>query len=946
VAFRFRHGDRPLEGYTVLRGIGRGGFGEVYYAMSDGGREVALKLIQQNHEIELRGVRQCMNLKSPHLVTIFDVRLSDDGIPFVIMEHVKGPSLRDILRGSPGGLDKETAGFFTREIGKGLEYLHHHGIVHRDLKPENIFFEDGYVKIGDYGLSKYISVSHQSGQTISVGSVHYMAPEIGSGNYQRSVDIYAVGVMLYELLSGRVPFNGNSMGEILMKHLSSKPDLEPIDRELRPVVERALAKDPSDRYASVSEMVEALLAQSGLGARIAGFDPSRFGAMHLEGNGGLAAGTDSQAATVQSPVPAAVVAQAAGRAEAPPEARRAAAAQSPPASFPPHAAPAGFFRSADLETRLFMGAITLGAMTLALWLFASGGEEVPAPHAFAIAMGVLPLLALEGWAVRRFRIERGTPRRLGAFALAGPPLALAMGASGLSPDSIPALLAGLLFVDWSGRCDPARPERVSFGSAIYAGVFGALAAACSGAFDLEAEPLLAGGILAAMSLVLNALSPFAGGAYRGKALPALAPTPSAPAPVPRVPPPVPVLAPRTPPPARAVLPASPPPPPYRSRLVRVEEGKVLAGVCAGLSARYQIDIAWVRLILIVFFLVTAGYGALAYLALWFCMPRAATAAAARPEPGPAVAAADVPPAAARAFWYVLWLVALAGGVPLLVAALRENWSNDETGAMIGGAVFLLLLSSFAFLKGSSRRRRPFWRGAGQPVLVIACIAAASGCAFWLAFGYPRSDEAVAALSAAIVTGVLAVFLGINWFAYLVRTPPEFRPPAAEPHPGWAALGKLLLTLAAVTLALGAFLDADVGRRLLAEAGVEMPAEIGEGWHLSAALVLFLPSFACLLVARRGGGAAHVARGALGWLLAGVIALWLAAAVSQAGAVPEVGSPPEVQPEIVHGGANLFVLVIVFALGVLATLCLAWAPRRHREGRTPSLPSRDGGPDAP
>src|SRR5579862_80462 len=87
-SYQYKHGDRPLEGYTIQRGAGRGGFGEVYYAVSDSGREVALKLIHTYEQIELRGISQCMNLKSPHLVTIFDVKYGNDGRPWVIMEFV------------------------------------------------------------------------------------------------------------------------------------------------------------------------------------------------------------------------------------------------------------------------------------------------------------------------------------------------------------------------------------------------------------------------------------------------------------------------------------------------------------------------------------------------------------------------------------------------------------------------------------------------------------------------------------------------------------------------------------------------------------------------------------------------------------------------------------------------------------------------------------------
>jgi uncharacterized RDD family membrane protein YckC len=272
MAYTFKHGDRPLDGYTVERAVGRGGFGEVYYAVSDGGREVALKYLRENPQVELRGVSHCMNLKSPHLVTIFDVRKNAEGEYFVIMEYVSGPSLRDLLIADPNGLGTQKAAFFVREIAKGLSYLHDRGIVHRDLKPGNIFYDDGYVKIGDYGLSKFISVSRHSAQTVSVGTVHYMAPEIGSGNYSRGVDIYALGVILYEMLLGKVPFEGSSMGEVLMKHLTEQPEVVALPVPFGEVIRRALAKDPYDRYQSVDEMVERIMGVDVIRESAAGFD--------------------------------------------------------------------------------------------------------------------------------------------------------------------------------------------------------------------------------------------------------------------------------------------------------------------------------------------------------------------------------------------------------------------------------------------------------------------------------------------------------------------------------------------------------------------------------------------------------------------------------------------------------------------------------------------------
>ncbi|MCB9850937.1 MAG: protein kinase [Phycisphaerales bacterium] len=287
MAYTYRHGDRPLEGYTIQRAVGRGGFGEVYYAISDGGRELALKYLRENPNVELRGISHCMNLKSPHLVSIFDVKQNADGEYFVIMEYVSGPSLRDLLIAEPQGMGPQKAAFFVREIAKGLAYLHDQGIVHRDLKPANIFYDEGYVKIGDYGLSKFISVSRHSAQTTSVGTVHYMAPEVGSGNYQRGIDIYALGVMLYEMLLGKVPFEGSSMGEVLMKHLTEQPEVENLPAPFGKVIRKALAKDPKDRYQSVYEMVDDLLEVDDVKSSLAGFNPSTISMVERRGMSGV-----------------------------------------------------------------------------------------------------------------------------------------------------------------------------------------------------------------------------------------------------------------------------------------------------------------------------------------------------------------------------------------------------------------------------------------------------------------------------------------------------------------------------------------------------------------------------------------------------------------------------------------------------------------------------------
>ncbi len=271
--YQFQQGDRPLDGYTIQYALGRGGFGEVYFAVSDAGREVALKIVQNFEDIELRGIRHCMNLKSPHLVTIFDVRFAADGTPCVIMEYVAGPSLREIIDESPSGLGPQRSSFLLRELAKGISYLHDAGVVHRDLKPHNVFFEDGTVKIGDYSLSKAISTSHRSGHTMTVGSVHYMAPEISMGRYDKTVDIYALGVILYEMLRGVPPYVGESMGEVLMKHLSSSPDLSGISEPFASTIAKAMRRDPGERFQSAQAMAESLVSQHEVGEQLQSFNP-------------------------------------------------------------------------------------------------------------------------------------------------------------------------------------------------------------------------------------------------------------------------------------------------------------------------------------------------------------------------------------------------------------------------------------------------------------------------------------------------------------------------------------------------------------------------------------------------------------------------------------------------------------------------------------------------
>src|SRR5580658_6284313 len=136
--FTCSSGQRPLDGYTLKRGIGRGGFGEVYYALSDGGKEVALKLVRGNQDVELRGMAQCLNLKHPNLVSLHDMRTDAQGDHWVVMEYIGGEPLSTVINRHPQGLPIELVQQWFGALSQAVGCLHENGLVHRDLKPANI----------------------------------------------------------------------------------------------------------------------------------------------------------------------------------------------------------------------------------------------------------------------------------------------------------------------------------------------------------------------------------------------------------------------------------------------------------------------------------------------------------------------------------------------------------------------------------------------------------------------------------------------------------------------------------------------------------------------------------------------------------------------------------------------------------------------------------------
>ncbi len=550
MAYTFKHGDRPVEGYTIQRAVGRGGFGEVYYAISDGGREVAVKYLRDNPQVELRGVSNCINLKSPHLVSIFDVKKTVDGEYSIVMEYCSGPSLRDLLIAEPNGFAAEKAAFFVREIAKGLAYLHDRGIVHRDLKPGNIFYDDGYVKIGDYGLSKFISVSRHSGQTASVGTVHYMAPEIGSGNYSRGVDIYALGVILYEMLLGKVPFEGSTMAEVLMKHLTAQPALDELPQPFGRVIRRALEKDPKDRYQTVDEMVNDILEVEQVRDSLAGFRPDSLTQAVRRARGDV----------LESPVPSPNPAP--GFARGP---RRPPYEALPPGPLPYKTAERFARIGRKMDAKMHKAAIRSGAAQTVPPAFLAGGSYNPEHRrrwvlltgilslGLAVGLGVLVgntrteehgasagmlVVALSGavllsrWAVGWFGVTYGPiwTQRMVRLCCSAP--VLAIGSAPLFDSSSPkegvaiwlGLIAVSMFAKWEKAFERGAIGEMSFSSAIGT-AFGGLIATAIAAGILDHSPersmFIGAGVAGAASLILQATSwwwpaqRFAAGAQEG-----------------------------------------------------------------------------------------------------------------------------------------------------------------------------------------------------------------------------------------------------------------------------------------------------------------------------------------------------------------------------------------------------------------------------------------------
>jgi eukaryotic-like serine/threonine-protein kinase len=255
--------------YRIVRKLGSGGMANVYLAEDeDLGRRVAIKILNERYanddafiERFRREAKSAASLSHPNIVSIYD-RGEAEGTYYIAMEVIEGRSLKELIM-TRGPLPIAEAVHHARQILQALRFAHRHGIIHRDIKPHNILIGEQGLKVTDFGIARY-GPSQMTEAGSIMGTAQYLSPEQARGApVTASSDLYSVGIVLYEMLTGRVPFSGDSAIEIAMKHLNDWPKppskMRPeIPDDIDHIVLRALAKAPEDRYQSAEEFIEDL----------------------------------------------------------------------------------------------------------------------------------------------------------------------------------------------------------------------------------------------------------------------------------------------------------------------------------------------------------------------------------------------------------------------------------------------------------------------------------------------------------------------------------------------------------------------------------------------------------------------------------------------------------------------------------------------------------------
>ncbi len=266
---------KKLDGrYLIESLIGVGGMANVYKGRDvRTGNAIAVKVLKEEFLGNEELVRRFKNeskaisiLDHPNIVKVYDVSVTDQ-LQYIVMEYIDGITLKEYLKQRGGALTwKEVVHFATQVLG-ALDHAHSKGIVHRDVKPQNIMLQaDGSIKMMDFGIARFSRAQSQTISDKAIGSVHYISPEQAKGDRTDArTDIYSVGVMLYEMLSGKLPFDGSGTVSIAIMQISEKPkplaEVAPnVPEGLRQIAEKAMEKDPDARYQSAAEMLAAIQA--------------------------------------------------------------------------------------------------------------------------------------------------------------------------------------------------------------------------------------------------------------------------------------------------------------------------------------------------------------------------------------------------------------------------------------------------------------------------------------------------------------------------------------------------------------------------------------------------------------------------------------------------------------------------------------------------------------